>query len=289
MVTPQERRAVVTGMQAQHQLPLGTACRFLGVHRALVRYASRRAPQPELTARLRTLAEQKPRWGAPRLTWLLRREGWAVNHKRVERVLREERLLVGQRRRRRKRVALVRVPTPLPQRPDERWSMDFVRDTTADGRPFRVWTLVDDLTRECPLLMVDRSLPARRVVEALDALLLLRGRPRTIVCDNGPEFVSLALDQWASTHGVRLDFIRPGRPVENCFIESFNGKLRDECLNLHHFRTLHDARERLEHWRQEYNTARPHLGLKQRTPAEFAASFTAEAHPSTKSSDLAVA
>lgn len=289
MVTPQERRAVVTGMQAQHELPLGTACRFLGIHRALLRYVARRSPPPALLERLRVVAEQKPRWGAPRLTWLLRREGWAVNHKRIERLLRVERLLVGQRVRRRKRVALVRVPAPVPQRPDERWSMDFVRDTTADGRPFRVWTIVDDLTRECPLLLVDRSLPARRVVEALDALLLVRGRPCTIVCDNGPEFVSLALDQWASANQVRLDFIRPGRPVENCFIESFNGKLRDECLNLHHFRSLAEARDRLEHWRHEYNTARPHLGLQQRTPAEFAALFTAVADPSPKPSDLAVA
>jgi putative transposase len=253
---------MVLAMQAQHELALGQTCRFLGVHRALVRYTARRAPPIALVARLRTAAEQKPRWGAPRLTWLLRREGWTVNRKRIARLLRVERLLVGQRIRRRKRSAIVRVPTPIPQRPDERWSMDFVRDTLADGRPFRVWTLVDDLTRECPLLVVDRSLPARRVVEALDALLLLRGRPTTIVCDNGPEFVSLALDQWARAHQVRLDFIRPGRPVENCYIESFNDKLRDKCLNLRHFQSLTEARERLEQWRIEYNTARPHLGLR---------------------------
>jgi putative transposase len=281
---------MVQSMQAQHELSLGRACRFLGVHRALVRYTARRAPPIALVARLRAAAEQKPRWGAPRLTWLLRREGWVVNPKRIARLLRVERLLVGQRIRRRKRSAIVRVPTPVPQRPDERWSMDFVRDTLADGRPFRVWTLVDDLTRECPLLVVDRSLPARRVVEALDALLLLRGRPTTIVCDNGPEFVSLALDQWASAHQVRLDFIRPGRPVENCYIESFNGKLRDECLNLHHFHSLAEARDRLEQWRIEYNTARPHLGLRNRTPAEVAALYTPEEGPSSpESSDCVVA
>ena len=160
--------------------------------------------------------------------------------------------------------------------------MDFVRDTLADGRPYRIWALVDDATREAPLVLVDRSLPASRVIGALDTLVLVRGRPRAIVCDNGPEFVSLALDQWASTQGIRLDFIRPGHPVENCFIESFNGKLRDECLNQHHFTSLAEAQQQIETWRQEYHTERPHRGLGQRTPAEYAALFTPEeGHSST--------
>ena len=275
MVTPVQRRAVVTDALASRGLPLARACRYLGVHRALVRYAVRRVPPPALCARLHELAVMKPRWGSPRLTWRLRREGWGVNHKRIERLVRLERLLVGQRLRR-KRVAHARVPAPVPTRPDERWSMDFLRDTLADGRPYRIWTLVDDATREAPLVLVDRSLPATRVVEALDTLLLVRGRPRAIVCDNGPEFVSLVLDQWASARGIRLDFIRPGRPVENCFIESFNGKLRDECLNQHHFASLADAQQRIEAWRQEYHTERPHRGLGQRTPAEYAALFTPE-------------
>ena len=281
MVTPPQRRAVVTDARAQHDLALATACRYVGVHRALLRSVPQGGPPPALVARVRELAVLKPRWGSPRLTWRLRREGWAVNHKRIERLLREEHLLVGQRPRR-KRVAVARVPAPMPARPDERWSMDFVRDTTSDGRPYRVWTLVDDLTRECPLLLVDRSLPARRVVEALETLLLVRGTPHAIVCDNGPEFVSLTLDQWAAARGIRLDFIRPGRPVENCFIESFNGKLRDECLNQHHFATLAEARATVETWRHEYNTDRPHRGLAQRTPAEVAARFTPEEGPSSR-------
>lgn len=164
----------------------------------------------------------------------------------------------------------------VPARPNERWSMDFVCDTTAEGRPCRIWALVDDATRECPLLLVDRSLPARRVVEALELLVLLRGRPEAMVCDNGPEFVSLTLDQWASAAGVTLAFIRPGHPVENCFIESFNGRLRDECLNQHHFATLAEARTALEQWRHEYNTDRPHGSLRGCTPAEYAALFTPE-------------
>jgi putative transposase len=276
VVTTAQRRAVVTELQARRELPLGRVCRYVGVHRALVRYVPMRPPQEALRARLRELAVAKPRWGSPRLTWKLRRAGWPVNHKRIERLVREERLLVGQRPRR-KRVAVTRVPTPLPMRPDERWSMDFVQDTLADGRPFRIWTVVDDATREAPLILVDRSLPAARIVEALDTLLLVRGRPDAIVCDNGPEFVSLALDQWASTRGIRLDFIRPGRPVENRFIESFNGKLRDECLNEHHFTSLAEAQAIIEGWRQEYHTERPHRGLDQRPPAEYAALFTPQA------------
>ena len=273
MVTPAQRRAVVTDAQASRLLGLARACRYFGEHRSLLRYIPRRAPAPALLARLRELASAKPRYGSPRLTWRLRREGWRVNHKRIERLVRDERLLVGQRSRR-KCVAHARVAAPVPSQPDERWSMDFVRDTLADGRPFRVWTLVDDCTREAPLLLVDRSLPAARVIEALDTLVLVRGAPNAIVCDNGPEFVSLALDQWAAAHEIRLDFIRPGRPVENCFIESFNGRLRDECLNQHHFLTLAEAQATIEAWRQEYNTERPHSGLAQRTPAEYALLFT---------------
>ena len=273
MVTPAQRRAVVTEACTRRALPVSRACRDLGVHRSLLRYASTRAPQEALRVRLRELAVAKPRWGSPRLTWKLRREGWAVNHKRIERLVRIERLLVGQRPRR-KRAAVTRVPAPVPTRPDERWSMDFMRDTLADGRPYRIWTLVDDATREAPLVMVDRSLPATRVVEALDFLLLVRGRPDAIVCDNGPEFVSLVLDQWASDHGIRLDFIRPGHPVENCFIESFNGRLRDECLNLNHFVSLAEAQAIIEAWRADYHTERPHWGLGQLTPAEFVARLT---------------
>lgn len=270
MTAPQRRAVVTEARQRYPVLSERQACRYLGMHRAPIRYRSRREPPLALLARLRELAAQKVRWGSPRLTWLLQREGWVVNHKRVERLLREEQLLVPQRRGR-TRAAVARVPAPTPTRADERWSMDFVRDTLVDGRPFRVWAVVDDATRECPFLLVARSLPAVRVVEALDTLRLARGLPQTLVCDNGPEFVSQALDQWAADRGVRLDVIRPGRPVENCFIESFNGRFRDECLNVHHFHTIGEARVRIERWRQEYNAERPHGSLRRRTPNEFAA------------------
>lgn len=271
-MTTAQRRAVVADTRARRELTERCACRYLGVHRALVRYPRPRDPQTALRARLCELAATKVRWGSPRLTWRLRREGWPVNHKRIERLMREERLLVSQRPRR-KRAAMARVPTPVPTQPDTRWSMDFVRDTLVDGRPFRVWTVVDDATRECPMLLVERSLTGARVVEALEWLQLIRGLPDVIVCDNGPEFVSQALDHWAATRRVTLDFIRPGHPVENCFIESFNGRLRDECLNVHHFRTLEEARGVIEAWRTEYNTERPHSSLGWRTPEDFAATF----------------
>ena len=278
MVTPAQRRAVVTDAMARRPLVVHRACRYLGVARSLVRYAMRRTPPAGLVERLHEVALQKPRWGSPRLTWRLRRDGWAVNHKRVERLVRVEQLLVG-RRPRKKRVAQPRVPVPVPTRRDERWSMDFVRDTLADGRPFRIWTLVDDATREAPLLLVDRSLTAARVVEALEMLLLVRGCPTAIVCDNGPEFTSLVLDQWAEAHGIKLAFIQPGKPVQNCFIESFNGKLRDECLSQHHFATLEEAQRIIEQWRQDYHTDRPHRSLGQQTVAEYAARFNpAEGH-----------
>ena len=279
-MTPAQRRAVVTEVCTRRDLPVRRACRYLGIHRALIRYVAQRTELDGLRADLLAAAEAKPRWGSPRLTWRLRRDGWPVNHKRIERLLRVEGLLVGSRRRR-KRVAERRGPRPVPTGPDQRWSMDFMTDVLEDGRPFRVWPLVDDATRECPVLLVDRSLPARRVIDGLEMALLLRRQPQAVVRDNGPEFTSQALDQWASDRGIALAFTRPGHPIENCFIESFNGRLRDECLNQHHFRSVAEARTIIELWRQEYNTDRPHQGLRQRTPAEYAALFTPaeDAHP----------
>jgi putative transposase len=223
---------------------------------------------------------QRRQQGGRGVSGVLRRR--RLDDKRIERLVREERLLVGQHWRR-KRAAVAPVPAPAPTRPDERWSIDFVSDVLTDGRPYPIWALVDDATREAPLVLVDRSLPARRVAEALDTLLLVRQLPDAIVRDNGPEFVSLTLDQWASTRGIRLDFIRRGHPVENGFIESFNGKLRDACLNQHHFLTLAEAQTTIETWRQEYNTERRHKNLGQRTPTAYAALFTPQEAVHTES------
>ena len=191
------------------------------------------------------------------------RDGWTLNRKLTQRVYREERLHV--RRRKRKRVAVPRTPLATPARPNERWSMDFVRDAFGDGRAFRALTLVDDCTRECPAIEVNVSLPGERAARVLDRAAATRGYPKAIVCDNGPEFRGEALDQWAHQHRVQLAFIEAGKPVQNAYIESFNGKFRDECLNENWFVSLVDAQQTIEAWRVDYETARPHSGLADRT------------------------
>lgn len=245
----------------------------------MARSSQRYVPQrddTDLRARLETLAMLKPRWGYRRLHWLLTREGWVVNRKRVQRVYRAAGLHV--RRRRRKRVMRPRVVRPGPQRPAERWSIDFVHDALGTGRVFRVLTIVDDFTRYCPAIVVDYGLSGERVIATLEQLASERPLPPTLVCDNGPEFTSQALDQWAYARGITLQFIRPGKPVENAFVESFNGRLRDECLNENWFATLDDARFTIERWRQEYNAGRPHSSLGDRTPEEFTRELASAAH-----------
>ena len=251
------------------------ACRWLGFHRSAMRYRSHRRDDAALRQRLRELAAEHPRWGSPLLIWQLRdQEGWPDNHKRIRRVYRLEGLAV--RRRGRKKLVRARVPLPVASQPNEWWTMDFVRDTLASGPAFRALTMLDTCTREALGIEVDISLPGERVVAALDAIAEERGYPKHIQVDNGTEFQSKALNLWAHRHHVQLHFIRPGKPVENAFIESFNGKFRDECLNQHWFLSLADARRIIEAWRITYNTARAHRSLNRRTPAQFAASL----HPS---------
>lgn len=269
MVTPESRRTAVTLAMKTAGISERRACRFTGFARSSQRYASRRPARTELRARLKDLASQRPRWGVRRLHILLEREGHVANHKLVERLYREEGLTV-RRRRAKKLVAIPRVPLPLPTGANERWSMDFVSDALGDGRKFRALTIVDDYTRECPAIEVDFSLSGERVVRVLERLALTRGLPRAIVLDNGPEFVSHALDQWAHRRGVALQFIEPGKPVQNAYIESFNGRFRDECLNESWFVSLVDAQHTIEAWRVDYEVTRPHSGLDSRTPHEFA-------------------
>lgn len=268
MVTARQRRRAVQTAMAAAAVSERRACRFTGFARSSQRYQSVR-DDVALRARLEALAERKPRWGYRRLHWLLVREGERVNRKRVQRVYREAGLAV--RRRRRKQVSLARVPRPVVTGPGRRWSMDFVRDTLGDGRTFRIFSVVDDFTRACVLQVVDLALPAARLLRAFDRCAEHRDLAPTLVCDNGSEFTSQAFDQWAHLRGVTLQFIRPGKPVENAYIESFNGRLRDECLNQHWFVSLPEAQITIEAWRQEYNTGRPHSALAGRTPAEFTA------------------
>jgi putative transposase len=220
--------------------------------------------------RIREIAHARPRFGFLRIWVLLRREGWRINHKRVRRLYRLEGLQLRMRVRRRKHAALHRGPAPAPMGPTERWSMDFVHDALADGRPFRVLTVVDQWSRQSPLLMVGTGMTGQRVGEALDFVLLGGPTPKSITVDHGTEFQSRALEDWAYRRGVQLDFIRPGKPVENAFIESFNGRLRDECLNVNQFTSIEDARAKIEAWRIDYNHHRPHGSLGHRTPVEFA-------------------
>jgi len=272
----EQRRTIVQ----QVQLTAGSerrACRWLGFHRSAMRYQSRRPDDRPVRQRLRELAEAHPRWGSPRLIWRLRQEGIRDNHKRLRRLYRAEGLLV--RRRRRKQAARARVALPTPTRANERWSMDFMRDTLADGRVMRLFTLVDDCTRECPVIAVDFSLTGERVVAILEQLATTRGLPRMIVVDNGPEFHSRALDRWAHHRQVQLHFIQPGKPVQNAFIESFNGRVRDECLNQHWFLSLADARRLIDAWRVSYNTARPHRGLHGLTPTQYALTVRMDQQP----------
>ena len=221
-----------------------------------------------LRQRLRELAAQRRRFGSPRLHVLLKREGMVVNHKKTERIYMEEGLAL-RRKRRRKGAASARVIVPAPERPNQKWSMDFVSDSVVTGRRFRALTIVDDYSRECPAIEVDTSLVGARVVNVLERLAEIRGLPEVITVDNGPEFAGKVLDEWAYRKGVKLSFIRPGKPGENAFAESFNSRLRDECLNDNWFLSIRHAREIIEAWRKDYNTVRPHSSLGGLAPQEF--------------------
>jgi putative transposase len=220
--------------------------------------------------RIRDLAHARPRFGYQRITVLLRREGWAVNRKRVRRLYRLQGLQLRMRVRRRKHMCLHRGPVPQASRTHERWSMDFVHDALFDGRSFRVLTVIDQYSRQSPMLEPAFAHSGRSVCEALERVVAKVGTPVSITVDHGTEFTSKALEEWAWARGVKLDFIRPGTPTENGHIESFNGRLRDECLNVNQFMTLDDARRQIEAWRQDYNQHRPHSSLRNLTPQEFA-------------------
>jgi putative transposase len=244
------------------------ACLLVGLPRASHDYLPVKGRDDELREKIRELAHQRRRFGCPRIHLLLQREGLVVNHKRTERIYREEGLSL-RKRKRKKTAAMSRVILPIPERPNERWSMDFVTDSIVTGRRFRALVIVDDYSRECPAIEVDTSLGGRRVVQVLERLSETRGLPEVITIDNGPEFAGKALDEWAYRRGVKLNFIRPGKPIENAYAESFIGRLRDECLNENWFISLKDARDIIENWRIDYNEGRPHTSLGGLTPREF--------------------
>jgi putative transposase len=257
-------------LQAPYRFSERRACRLIGAHRTTMRYLRRqRADEAELRARRRALAGRRPRWGYRRLQVLLQRERGAINRQRVYRLYRLEGLAV--RRRQRKRVAVApRGATGRMWTRGHAWALDFMQDTLANGRRFRTLNVLETRTRECLAIKVDTSLPGPRVVRVLDHLVDRYGVPKQITLDNGPEFAGMARDVWAAARQITLDFIEPGTPSQNGYVESLNGKFRDECLNAHWFLTLEQARHSSLEWKEDYTPQRPHSALQQLPPAVFA-------------------
>jgi putative transposase len=277
MVTPSARRTVVAHVVSHTYLGHGVserrACRVLNVDRTSHRYRSWRPDDAGLRERLRALAHARRRFGYRRLFILLRREGWMSGRNRIYRLYREEGLSVRRRKSRRRAVGM-RAPILVEGRANARWSLDFVHDQFANGRRFRVLNIVDDVTRECLAAVPDTSISGRRVARELSTLIGQRGKPRMIVSDNGTEFTSNAILAWASERRIDWHYIAPGKPMQNAYIESFNGRMRDELLNESLFFGLDHAREELAIWVTDYNTERPHSALGYTTPAAFAAGLT---------------
>jgi putative transposase len=255
-------------LRQQYAVSERRVCGLLSMAVSSHRYVSRRSDE-ELRGRLVQLAREKPRFGYRRLHVLLRRAGKAANHKRVYRVYREAGLCL----RRKKRKHCIRVGAPLRQHTtaNQEWALDFVHDVLAAGRTIRVLSVVDAFTRECLALEVDTSFASRRVTRTLEEIVAWRGRPQSIRCDNGPELTSRHFLSWCLEQQIELLHIQPGKPTQNARVESFHGKLREECLRVSWFQNLFDARRKIGEWRREYNEERPHSSLNYRTPAEFAA------------------
>lgn len=257
----------------EYEVSQRRACSVIGADRTSIRYRSSRPDDGPIRTRLRELAAVRRRFGYRRLRVMLGREGIHMNHKKFRRLYVEERLQV-RRRGGRKRALGTRRPMTTPQGPNQRWSLDFLSDTLTDGRRFRILAVVDDFTRECLCLVADTSLSGARVARELDTVIAQRGRPLSLVSDNGTELTSMAILKWSQDAGVEWHYIAPGKPTQNAFIESFNGRLRDELLNEVLFTSLPHARAELAAWQTDYNTQRPHSQLGWLTPAEFAVNST---------------
>jgi len=266
---PEARRDAVEYLRVRFGLSQRRACSLVGLSRNTLRYVRKPEKDGALRRRMKELALERKRFGCRRLHFLLREEGLVVNHKRTERIYGEEKLSLSLRRRK-KVASLVRMSLPRAKGPNQVWAMDFAQDATSEGRRFRIFPIIDTFTRESLVICVDTSIGGSRIVSILDELGRDRGLPEMIMMDNGPEFRSNALDEWAYRRGVKLHFIRPGRPVENAYIESFIGRLRDECLNVHWFLSVQHAREVIERWRCDYNQERPHSSLGGLPPSKFA-------------------
>ena len=275
MVTPAAKRDAVAHLCKVHEVSQRRACSVLGVDRSSVRYRSVRPDDADLRKAMRDVAGERRRFGYRRVHLMLERQGWHVNQKKIRRIYREERLQV-KRRGGRKRALGTRRPMLVPNRPNERWSLDFVSNAFTDGRRFRVLAIVDDFSRECLGLVADTSLSGLRVTRELSAIMMRRGRPKTIASDNGTELTSMAVLRWCQDTDVGWHYIAPGKPTQNAFVERFIGSLRDELLNETLFTTLADAKAHIAAWKEDYNRNRPHSSLGNLTPDEFATKMALE-------------
>jgi putative transposase len=274
MVGPAAKREAVVHLKDQHQMSERRACKLITADRQMVRYRSVRPPETALRTRLRDLANERRRFGYRRLFIMLRREGEASGINRIYRLYREEGLGV-RRRKGRKRAVGARAPILVEARPNARWSLDFVHDQMANGRRFRVLNVTDDVTHECLGAIPDTSISGKRVARELDRIIERRGKPGMIVSDNGTELTSNAIFSWCKDHKIDWHYIAPGKPMQNGFVESFNGKMRDELLNETLFLSLEQARSTIAAWMEDYNTTRPHSSLAYLTPAAYAEKFAA--------------
>lgn len=267
---PKVKREIVEFVTSHFGHSNRRSCGLIGLNRSTQFYQIKNPNRDDnIKERMRELAKEYPKWGCPMIHDILKREGLVINRKRTERIYYREEQLSLRRRKRRRRASHTRLSLPEASKPNERWAMDFVHDSLWNGRKLRALTMVDVFTKESLNIEVDTSLNGYRVSRVLDRIVQDRGLPNFITVDNGPEFRSKALDQWAYKNQVVLDFIRPGKPVDNCFIESFNSKFRNECLNSHYFDSLSEARVLIEQWRQKYNNFRPHRTLNGLTPNKF--------------------
>jgi putative transposase len=275
VVKPSRRRPLVDYLRDQYRASERHACRVLRLVRGTYRYKSHQKEWTELRARIREIAQSRVRYGYRKILVLLRREGWKVGKHLVYRLYREEGLPLKKRPQKRRKAVKHREERFLAKEPNEGWSIDFAADQLQDGRRFRALTIIDVFTRESVAIEVGQGLRGEDVVRTLNRLKREGRTPKLLFCDNGSEFSGQAMDLWAYQNGVKIDFSRPGKPTDNAFIESFNGTFRDECLNVHWFETLAEAKQLIEAWRQEYNESRPHRALGDLTPSEFASQHNA--------------
>lgn len=252
------------------QVSIRRSCSVMLANRSNYHRKPKKDGQAILVKRIKEIAETRMRYGYKRIYILLRREGWKINHKRVYRLYRQEGLQLRRKTPRRRIAAKLRNDRKPVQRTHDTWAMDFMADNLYNGQRLRFLTVVDVFSKVCPAIGVGFQYPATDVVQTLDGAARTYGYPKNIRVDNGPEFISKELDLWAFTHGITLDFSRPGKPTDNAFIESFNSRVRQECLNASWFLNLNDARLKIESWRCDYNTVRPHSAIGNKTPAEFA-------------------